>query len=126
MGIKTQNPHPNNPKKNRRIQSDEFKKIISTGKKITSRYLTFFLLPNTSLTSRFGFAVPKRLGKAVQRNRMRRILKECVRNQKLLYSHSVDGVWMVKENFLNSNKDYIYQQFDVFFDRVIQRKFTVC
>lgn len=121
MRFKIQNPHQKSLISRNKIQPSEFKKIISSGKKITSRYLTFFLIPNSLSLSRFAFSVPKRLGRAVQRNRMRRILRELVRKNTSLEGLAVDGVWMVKENFLALNKINLYQQVNLLFSKVIHR-----
>ena len=50
---------------------------------MTSRYFAAFCLrlPGEPVPSRFGFTVPKALGKAVQRNRLRRRMREAVRSQ---------------------------------------------
>lgn len=108
------------------VSPHEFKEIISSGKKITSRFVTLFLLPNHFSVSRFGFSVPKRVAIAAQRNRMRRILRELVRKNEDLTSWAMDGVFVIKSNFLNLKKDELYQCLIDFLNKVIQRKFTVC
>lgn len=50
---------------------------------MNSRYFSAFCLHHSTDPSlaRFGFTVPRALGKAVQRNRIRRRLREAVRTQ---------------------------------------------
>lgn len=49
---------------------------------MTSRYFAAFCLREEGpAPSRFGFTIPKAVGKAVERNRIRRRMKEAVRSQ---------------------------------------------
>jgi ribonuclease P protein component len=50
---------------------------------MTSRYFAAFCLHSASnpAISRFGFTVPRALGKAVERNRLKRRMREAVRSQ---------------------------------------------
>ena len=44
-------------------------------------FIVMKILPNGLNVARYGFSVTKKVGKAVQRNRMRRLLKEIARLQ---------------------------------------------
>jgi ribonuclease P protein component len=50
---------------------------------MTSRYFAAFCLHSASdsAVSRFGFTVPRAVGKAVHRNRLKRRMREAVRSQ---------------------------------------------
>ena len=60
--------------------SQEFQKVYRKGKRYEGTLITAFVLPNKLSHNRFGItASRKALGKAVDRNRARRLLKETFR-----------------------------------------------
>lgn len=77
------------PKNRRVLRSPEFRTIYQNGTRVTSRYFTAFCLretldPDSSanlMPSRFGFTVPRAVGKACLRNRIKRRMRSAVQNQ---------------------------------------------
>ena len=69
--------------------SKRYSKIHTKGTSAANRLLVVRFLANDLDRSRFGFVVSKRIGNAVVRNRVRRRLKEAVRN------HAVKPGWDV-------------------------------
>jgi ribonuclease P protein component len=63
---------------------------------MTSRYFAVFCLPaqETPALTRFGFTVPRSVGKAVIRNRLKRRMREAVRAQ----LHTLPMNWTVVFN----------------------------
>ena len=57
--------------------------------------------PNDTNTSRVGFGISKKTGKAFQRNRLRRILKEVLR--KVLIPFNVDFYLITRKNILGAS-----------------------
>ncbi len=69
-------------KKKFRIQKNErFQEIRQQGKSFSSETLVLCLLANSLDYSRFGFSVSTRIGGAVERNRIKRQLREIMRLQ---------------------------------------------
>src|SRR5712691_10602227 len=56
-----------------------FQSVYRRGRSWSNRLLVIHALPRPELEKRFGFAVGKKVGGAVQRNRVRRLLREACR-----------------------------------------------
>ena len=67
------------PKECRLRTATEFKAVYEAGKKKVSRSFVVFVLPNEKDLSRFGLTTPRKLGKAPDRNRIRRRVREILR-----------------------------------------------
>ena len=56
----------------------EFNKVFKSGKRVFSDTLTLYYLPSSE--TKVGFAVGKKHGKSVQRNKIKRLLRESFRS----------------------------------------------
>ncbi|HOP74493.1 MAG TPA: ribonuclease P protein component [Bacillota bacterium] len=59
-------------------KNSDFQTVFEKGHSILSRYLVVYFLPKPQEKTRFGICVGKKLGKAVTRNRLKRILREAI------------------------------------------------
>lgn len=72
------------PKAGRLLKRREFLKVYAEGKRFESRLITAFILPSESLEHRAGFTATKKgVGKAHERNRAKRLLRETFRLSKV-------------------------------------------
>ena len=83
------------PKAYRIRRRDDFKRVYAQGKKVVGHYLILHALPNSLGHPRLGITVTKKSGKAVVRNRWKRLVREAFRKNKALFP-SVDLVVTVK------------------------------
>ncbi len=64
------------------LQRGDFDAVYRSGKRRSSSHFTVFFRANQLPQSRLGFSIKKALGGAVVRNRMRRRMREIVRNHR--------------------------------------------
>lgn len=57
----------------------EFERAYDTGTKIHGRFMMLFVTPNGGTAPRFGVAATRKMGSAVERNRVKRLAREIFR-----------------------------------------------
>lgn len=63
--------------KSKRLKKNwEFKRVYRRGKALVSKKIVLYAYPNGTENSRIGFSISKKVGKSVQRNRIKRIYRE--------------------------------------------------
>lgn len=93
-------------KKYERVKSNiTFNEIINKGKKVSNCYFTIFFIAKEDNKPQFGVAVPKRLGNAVARNKIKRQTRELLDQTKLLFKNNRNYIIIVKEKSLKLSFD---------------------
>ncbi|MFC1921017.1 ribonuclease P protein component [Chloroflexota bacterium] len=73
----------------RLTKSRQYAAVHSEGSSWNSNLLVMKVLPNGLAISRYGFSVSKRVGNAVIRNRVKRVLREIMRTTPLIPSRDI-------------------------------------
>ena len=78
---------------NRLSRSRDFDAVYRQGRSVSSRFLVLYWFPHEDPAApRFGFSVPKAIGGAVERNRIKRQLRE---------------VWQARLDRVPAGNDYV-------------------
>lgn len=82
----------------------EFSKIYNNSKKIYTKYTIIFVNKNNT-NKKFGFVASKKTGNAVNRNRIKRLFREVIKNNQDKFKEKKDyiivGKAILKENIAN-------------------------
>lgn len=89
-------------------KSDEFKKVYQQGKSVANKLLVLYNLNREDDDLRIGYSVSKKIGKAVVRNRVKRLLRETYRHNKDKFKSGFDLVLIAR----NPIKDKSYHQIE--------------
>lgn len=97
------------PKEARLLKRAEFLRVYEQGRRIEGRFMTVFILPSKTGCHRVGItATKKAIGKAHDRNRAKRLLRECFR----LSSAELTAVKDPLDWVLNARRGIVYSKLD--------------
>jgi ribonuclease P protein component len=102
------------PRKNRLTNKSDFTSLYATGLKKTVGPLLFHRQQNVLGYSRLGLSVPKRVGNAAQRNRIKRLCREAFRQSQFDLPAHFDILITVRPHEIKTLSEYI----DLFVDGV--------
>ena len=80
---------------------EEFNNIISDGNKIKGKIITLYYYPSSNNKKYFGFAVGKKIGNAVERNKVKRKIRMIVHNNQFLFSNNFKYIIMLRKDCLS-------------------------
>lgn len=79
----------------------EFDNIINKGKSISNKVFSIYFLKHDEEYPKFGIAVGKKIGNAVTRNKYKRIIRNIIDNNKLLFKKDYDYIIIIKRKCLD-------------------------
>lgn len=81
--------------------SDEYTNIINKNKVVKNKYYSIYYRNRNKNNTRYGITVPKKLGIAVLRNKMKRRVKNIIDHNKNAIQNNYDYVIIIKKAVLD-------------------------
>jgi ribonuclease P protein component len=81
----------------------DFRRIYGKGKSVGDRYVVLFYMKNGLDYNRTAFLASKKVGNSVQRNRARRLMKECWKEEQHSLPCGYDFI-IIARNTINGRK----------------------
>jgi len=83
--------------------NEDFNDIMNTGKCVKNRYFVLYSKKNNLEKYRFGITVGKKVCNAVNRNKLKRKIRNILDNHKNLYSNSKDYIIIIRKSCLDED-----------------------
>lgn len=90
-------------------KNDEFNDIIKSGKYLRNHFYNIYYKDGNNDYPKFGLAVSKKFGTAVERNKIKRQLRTLIDHNKNLFSKRYNYIIMVRGGV----KDLTYQEMEI-------------
>ena len=81
--------------------NEEFNLLMQKGKVLKNKYFVLYMMKNNLDRYRFGISVGKKVCNAVNRNLLKRQVRNILDNHKNLYSKSKDYIIIIRRSSLN-------------------------
>lgn len=96
-------------KKAYRLKKDfDFQRVFKKGRSVANRQLVLYVYPKPEQVHfRVGLSVGKRIGNAVTRNRIKRLLRQALLELEDQINHEFDFVLIAREDILTKNLEEI-------------------
>jgi ribonuclease P protein component len=100
----------------------DFEAVFKKGISSASKYLVVYARPNDLSINRLGLSVSKRVGNAVTRNRVKRLLREAMRKVLDGVSANCDFVLVARKASVEAGLDDFVGDINRFLSRLIREK----
>lgn len=102
--------HNSFTKENRLITEKDFSHVYRDGRRFEGDFFVFYLLNKEEGKPRIGIVTSKHIGNAVERNRVKRIIRESFRKNKSIFD-SYDFIVKPKQKVVDLNNPVLAERF---------------
>ncbi len=97
----------------------EFRNVLSKGKYYSGKYVEAFIKKNAKKENFLGIAIGVKIAKAVRRNHIKRLLRECyqITENQIKDGYSIVFLWKKKVDIQNATFDKIKKDVYFIFDK---------
>lgn len=95
----------------------EFQAVYEKGRRFHSKSFVILLMPNNEGTTRLGITVSKKVGNAVRRNRIKRLVREYFRLNRDLFQDSADVVVIARKGMSLLNYRDLSRELDAVLEK---------
>lgn len=88
------------PRKWTITKKDHFSYIYEQGSRMFFPFCVLFYAPSYCVTSRYSFVASRKVGRAFERNRAKRLLREFHRLHRFFLSSELDYIWIAKRGIV--------------------------
>lgn len=109
------------PKSERLLKRADFLKLSRFGKKIQTRFFIAAVMESQTATNRLGITVSKKVGKAAERNRIKRIIREYYRQRTTLRGGNRDINIIARKTASDLQNPQVFEEIQRLFRKIEAR-----
>ena len=98
--------------------NEEFNLIMNKGRCLKNKYFVLYTKQNNLNKTRFGISVGKKVCNAVNRNRLKRQVRNIIDNHKKLYSNLKDYIIIVRKSSLGEDYSILEENLINLFEKM--------
>ncbi len=105
-------------------RNEEFNNVLKSGKCVKNKYFILYYKKNDLGLYRFGISVPKKICNAVNRNKLKRKVRNIIDNSKNLYPKQEDYIIIVRKSCLDEDYKILEDNLRNLFKIIINSKYN--